>query len=228
MKEPIYGAVQAMPARLAVLDKLVAILQKPAVRVLEIGSYEGQSALAWSEAIEKYCGSGGAVMCIDPWRPYFCDSDVRRSNHYVTMQCDLATGRTFQRFLENIALANPRVLMDYRKGTLPETILKEELGKFDIVYIDGSHYYRDAIQDIRIGLGLVNSGGIICGDDLDRLIGDVDREHMMAHCEQDFVDGYHAGVTRAVGEVFPDVWINDGVWAMQKQNDGSWSAPKGA
>ena len=38
---------------------------------------------------------------------------------------------------------------------------------FDLVYIDGSHYYQDVCRDIQLALKILKPGGIVCGDDLE-------------------------------------------------------------
>ena len=39
------------------------------LKMLEVGSWTGSSALTWSEAIAKYCSGGGSILCVDPWAP---------------------------------------------------------------------------------------------------------------------------------------------------------------
>ena len=43
-------------------------------------------------------------------------------------------------------------------------LLKDQ--SFDLIYIDGSHYYLDAKRDMREAKRLLKPGGLICGDDL--------------------------------------------------------------
>lgn len=62
-------------------------------------------------------------------------------------------------------------------------------GYFDLVFIDGSHFYKDVLQDIKKWKQLVRSGGIISGHDYNS--GDT--------------KGHN--VKQAVDEIFPNVQL---------------------
>lgn len=98
---------------------------------------------------------------------------------------------------------------------------------FDIIYIDGSHYYEDVLRDIRLADELLVDGGIMCGDDLEMQISDVGREVAEQNKSVDFLitnpnagTGLHPGVALAVDEFFGRVSALRGYWHMQKTPEG--------
>ena len=79
---------------------------------------------------------------------------------------------------------------------------------YDLVYVDGSHYYDNVIEDLRLAAPLVRDGGILCGDDLEAQLNEVDADFSRAKRGEDYVydpktgQGYHPGVTLACEEFF--------------------------
>lgn len=209
-----FGVRQMTPQRLAVLGELVASLPGP-VRALEVGSYEGASALAISHAIGE---RGGEVVCVDPWAPYFSGEPM--DERTAAMEADLASGAVFDRFRQNIGSAHPLAPIRYVRATLKDARVT---GAFDFVFIDACHRYSAVVQDIAIAMPLVRLGGILAGDDLEKQGADAYREAQEGR-EQDMFRGYHAGVTCAVWEAFGEVWCDEGVWAVRRTASG-WCRP---
>lgn len=58
---------------LVALAEIASRNRKP-VRVLEIGSWLGASALTWAYAVDAFAGAG-EVVCVDSWMPY-PDEDI--------------------------------------------------------------------------------------------------------------------------------------------------------
>lgn len=223
--QPTFSTVQGAPTRHAVLSNFVACLHRPQIRALEIGSFEGQSALVWSHAIAQHC-ERGSVMCIDPWSPSYLDGFLEQGPAYEAMANAFRSGESFNTFCRNSKLCAPNVPISFIVGTLAEAYSKYHLGKFDIVYIDGDHRAGAVRADIDLAKTLVNEGGILCGDDLERQLGDIDQEFARAHCDtHDYINNYHPGVTVAVWERFGRVWSSEGQWAVQHVEDG-WHVPE--
>lgn len=121
------------------------------LRILEIGSWEGRSTLflltyftqAHVTAVDTWAGS-------DEWH-YNATSDLR----------DLEA-----RFDHNVAYGAGRVTK--RKGSslsvLPQLI--DEQQKFDLIYVDGSHFADDAITDAMNAWRLLKQGGVMIFDDV--------------------------------------------------------------
>lgn len=226
---PVFGVNQGDDNRLGVLDRLIAGLKVPALNVLEIGSYEGRSALAFSASIGRHCEYGGSVTCVDPWIPYLPTDDISSNETCQRMEDDLRNGAVFDRFITNIKHTHKHVPIYFHVGTLSSFVLSASAAgaRFGMVYIDGSHIYEDVSADINNAKALVETGGIICGDDLERQLNTCDPELVRQIRHREYVDNFHPGVTLAVWEAFGKVWSDNGVWAMQKCDRGGekWSFP---
>lgn len=213
------------------LRSFIAELAKTASRplcVVEVGSYTGQSALVWREAISKYAPKHlGVVFCVDPWLPYASLEDISSSNTiYREMNDTLASGRAYKLFLENTdnrrSLGVPIVPMRMSFAHAA-TIL--DGAHFDLIYIDGSHYYQDVKTDIILARHrLVADGGILCGDDLELRGSECDLDIARTLPRTDYAfdtkagSFFHPGVTLAVHESFEDeFWSADGVWAVRRK-----------
>ena len=145
-------------------------------RFLEIGSFEGRSAV-W--IMENMMEDGGYIDCIDTW-----DGGEEHSNGEM--------GGAEERFDHNLELASERsgifdgdVARSYFKLKGPSTkvlaaILAEgessddalfEDGasttkpKYDFIYIDGSHIAKDVLTDACMAWPLLKQGGIMVFDD---------------------------------------------------------------
>lgn len=89
--------------------------------------------------------------------------------------------------------------------------------KFDIIYIDGSHVYKDVQRDLEFAIRQIRSGGIICGDDLDLGLDKSYLDLALENLEIDLVvlpDGnaFHPGVLLALSEKFQNVESSNGFW----------------
>jgi tetratricopeptide (TPR) repeat protein len=99
--------------------------------------------------------------------------------------------------------------------------------KFDLAFVDGDHSYSSALNDIENSAPLVAEAGVICGDDLELQIHQLDVQHARENNQKDYVmdpktqSKYHPGVSLAVGEFFGEVSAWEGFWAMRKRN-GRW------
>jgi len=67
---------------------------------------------------------------------------------------------------------------------------------FDLFFIDADHRYEGVSKDIELWYPKVKEGGILCGHDYDKTTYDE------AYIHQDWHDGCHHGVTKAVNERF--------------------------
>ena len=125
-------------------------------RVLEVGSWEGASAVYAIEKIEKY--GGGEICCIDTW-----SGGVEHDKSEMN--------RVEERFTRNINFmmsSCPRVGVRVEKSTselVLSRLLAEQVAPFDFIYIDGSHQASDVLLDACIAFRLLRFGGVICFDD---------------------------------------------------------------
>jgi hypothetical protein len=219
-----FGVRQASQPRLeflaSLLGELRERLQVDRLHLLEVGSYEGESALAWARAIASCCLAGGSVTCVDPWEPYLGGES---GEHYRKMDEDLASGEVFKRFLRNIQAAPPTVEIVAWRGSLRAALEAARLlERFSVVYLDGSHSFDRVREDIALAKGLVRVGGMLCGDDLERkLESELEAEQVRQVPQRDYVGGFHPGVSLAVWEAFgARVRTQGGAWALRKTGEG--------
>ncbi len=194
------------------------------IRILEIGSWAGHSTLTWAEAAGKF-ERKGSILCIDPWGRYLAEGDLKIGGPYRTMDAATDLDLIYTLFLHNIGFADPSARVDHIRGRFDEVAPYLGDGQFDIVYIDGSHYYADVVHDIAQAKRLVRDGGLICGDDLEQQLADVDAGFVRASIAKDYVvdpkgRGMHPGVTLAVGEAFGKVADYSGFWIMRRESTG--------
>lgn len=216
---PTFGVGQLPEKRSEVLRAITQSLEFPLIDVLEIGSYEGGSALTISHAIGD-AGKWGTVTCVDTWKPYlFSHQSVAAEN----MDKDLTSGAAFERFLANIKLHHHQCPIAYFKGDIESFLEAEGKGcKYHLIFIDGSHRYADVLKDLTLASPLLEPGGIICGDDLEMHADQVPAEELL-NVDSDFNGRYHPGVTRAVWEFFGGrVWVREAVWAVRKGFYWKW------
>ena len=214
--------IQGVPARHLYLSAAVwqfADLDRP-VRLLEIGSWVGASALTFAQAIDAFCAKKGSIVCVDPWLDYFSAADAG-TRGYAEMTDLNQLGLSNALFQHNIRFARPSVAIERRRGTARDVLPTLEADTFDLVYIDGSHYRDDVVFDIQHGRRLLRDGGLLCGDDLELQAGDCDRAFAEANLDRDFVcdakgRSFHPGVTLAVDSELGPVSAYDGFWIMRK------------
>ena len=121
---------------------------KPELRFLEVGSYEGQSALWFLRNILTHPSS--KLLCVDTWHagedmPYVEDD------------------RLLTTFLNNVD--SYRANCGIMRGRSQDILLKLEPDTYDMVYIDGSHTAPSVLSDSVMAWRLVKKGGIMIWDD---------------------------------------------------------------
>jgi predicted O-methyltransferase YrrM len=192
-------------------------------RILEVGTWAGNSLIAWARAAPD-----AYLTVVDPWQPYMPSSS--RYPHYAAMNNAAASGAIEELFWQNMEGAGINLdrLTVWKKNSV------EWLPKLhpdhDIVFIDGDHRYSVVSQDIRNGMALVRPGGILCGDDLDQQLDELDRsehEKLMAIDEEVATTAsgltYHHGVVQAVYENFGHVTCFERrLWAVHRHSH--WAA----
>jgi predicted O-methyltransferase YrrM len=181
-----------------------AMKGKSTFELLEVGAFKGGSASVWAKECER---SGfGHITCVDWW-------------------IDEAIYRDFLR------VARQHPCISYTKGNSNDVLPRLPKDHFDFIFVDGGHSYSQTKLDILNSAPLLKDGGILCGDDLDFQLHEVDKEEAMAHQEEEGWrsikhdgTGYHPGVTVAIAELFGDPIRKERVfWAFQKGGSG-WRA----
>lgn len=199
-------------------------LNRP-LRVLEIGSYIGSSILTWDQALQEYCPDVECeIYSIDPLHSYVDDEMLSGGNSKVgEIEYGVRHDFAYKIFRHNISFCKNKIVhfRDMSKNIL-RVLQKQE---FDIIYIDGDHSYSAVISDLREALELLDDGGILCGDDLECQMHEVDVDFGRSNLNSDFINdprtdvSYHPGVTFAVGEVLGKVPSWKGFWAVEKSGE---------
>ena len=193
-------------------------------RLLEIGSWVGDSAVLWAETM-KFDGQEGTIVCVDPWEPYSQSFKNEKSNVApIIMNDALKKGNVYSLFLHNIKAAGVNHLIIPIKGSSRKVLNMLQDQTFDMIYIDGDHSYSGIMHDLQKAQQLLVDGGIVCGDDLDLLAGDIDYQFALEHKESNIIEdpktkrAVHPGVCIAVSEFFSEPISNyNGFWAMRKK-----------
>lgn len=195
------------------------------VRILEIGSWCGASALTFGQGIEEYFAGNGSITCVDAWEPYV-DLVVNPDENNRQMNEVLQRDQPFQVFNQNIRFLPATMEVEIHRGWSSDVLPGLPQESFDLVYIDGDHTYAGVEADIRNSAGLVKVGGILCGDDLEIQDGQCDlsildlEPNIDSYYDERNDTYFHPGVTKAVGEAFGQVSAWSGFWAMEKSGAG--------
>lgn len=195
------------------------------IQILEVGSWVGASTLSWAQGLKLHNHSKGVITCVDAWKPFF-DRTLHNNDVYRVMEQALSTETAYQLFLHNISTIPESIICQHLRGNSQHILPMLRQKSFDVIFIDGDHSYSAVKKDILNALDLVKEGGIICGDDLNLQLSQVDEVITRQESETDFIKdkkhnrNYHPGVTLAVAEIFGDVSVWGGFWAMQKMGAG--------
>jgi predicted O-methyltransferase YrrM len=223
--KPYYGrrflAQQAwanrMPAMAGLLRREIHSQGNALMNVLEVGSWAGSSATLWARILQEE-NNPGRVFCIDLWGAY--------KSLPPAMRAAIKHDRIFKLFIHNVRTCGLLDKVSILRGTSDDfgELLKPQ--SFWFVYLDGDHAYSQFRRDLDHYMPLVKIGGVICGDDLDLPVAKVDLQNAIRHKEEDLTEDpqervfFHPGVSVALREVFGDVSMNEGFWAMRRRAAG--------
>lgn len=115
---------------------------------LEIGVFEGRSAIY---IYNNYNNIN--ICCVDPYEKY---EDIESSVKKQEMS------KIFKTFQDNTKNLGDR--LNHYKMTSSK-FFETNKKKFDIIYIDGSHYYLDVTNDFKNSLKILKKGGLLIFDD---------------------------------------------------------------
>ena len=119
--------------------------------ILEIGTYEGGTAIYFLNLL-KYA----KIDVVDTWSKSFSKG---------TLDPEIDFDLVENTFDKNLFSYKSRVRKF--KGQSDQFFLKniDEGNIYDLIYIDGSHYYKDVISDAKSSWSMLKKGGIIIFDD---------------------------------------------------------------
>ena len=198
MIQNIIGFMQLPENDRTALSQLVTLVPQGKIFV-EIGSWCGESSVI----IGQHCKNIGAKLyCIDMWT-----GSIDTELEPLAKEHDVFT--TFKNNIEAFGLSD--VIEPIRLYS-DNAVKSFEPNSIDFLFIDGDHRYCQISKDIENYYPLVKQGGIISGHDLNSLTFDE------RYINQDFVNGTHHGVTKAVTEFFKNKPLlhNNSIWYHKK------------
>lgn len=182
---------QFLPEQVPIINKLVTMVD--AKKVCEIGSWVGESTSHWANAVKD---NGGIVYAVDWFK-----GNIGTGLDTIADITDV-----YAIFNDNLKELGLRDIVNVFAMPSMEAVKFIDDGSLDIVFIDASHDYINVSNDIEAWLPKVRKGGIICGHDCES------NEWDEAYIHQDYVNGKHHGVIKAVHEKFNDVTIDRFIW----------------
>ncbi|MDD2235821.1 MAG: class I SAM-dependent methyltransferase [Kiritimatiellae bacterium] len=201
----IASPIDRLPYLAGLIEHLAPIDRT--LRVLEIGSYAGASAVVMGKALQKHHDGKARLYCVDPWF------------HPPYASCDFNSERLFR---HNIAASGVDDLVVSIKGFSRDILPLLKPESFDLAYVDGDHSRHGAALDIRACMELLRDGGYLCGDDLELQHEEFNGLEVPENGSVAVINGTacHPGVTLAVRDVFGRrISAVDGFWA-QRKTDG--------
>lgn len=198
------------------LEKELSKSKSEDYKVLEVGSWGGQSAVLWASVCKEF--SKGRVFCVDTWMASINSPDI--------MKNATKKDKIMKLFLHNIYSSGLKKYINPIRGTSDEISKVLKPKTFDFVYIDGDHAYSQFKRDLINYSKFCKIGEIVCGDDLELLPSEVDLENARNHKEEDYIEdpktgkAFHPGITLAVKEFFKEVGMLNGFWAVRKTGRG--------
>ncbi len=125
-------------------------------RFLEVGTFEGQSAVFMAEGCAPV--GGFEMTCIDTW--------AGGIEHDTTAMSEVEA-----RFDRNMARAQAKHAFKLRKMksdstlALAQVLVEGGADSFDVVYVDASHQAPDVLADAVLAFKLTRIGGVMIFDD---------------------------------------------------------------
>lgn len=125
----------------------LAVQARKHSRILEIGSYRGRSTMALALA------TSGTVDCVDDFR----GEAATRDWHGAKLAAEFSNNLRAELAIGKVNL---------HCMTFAEFMESDDHGRFDMVFIDGTHVPAEAVaEDCRFANALIVPGGLVCGHD---------------------------------------------------------------
>lgn len=136
-------------------------------RILEVGTWLGASALRMAERCYLE-GLKTEIVCVDTWLGSW---DFWKHNDgagvYESLKHLNGYPQVYYQFLANVCHKNFQdVITPFAQTSINAArLLAFHNLKFDMIYLDGSHCFRDVFIDLEHVWPLLRDGGTIIGDD---------------------------------------------------------------
>jgi predicted O-methyltransferase YrrM len=155
--------------RAPVWAQILTPMRQEKLEVLEVGSFEGRSTIFWLEYLPE-----SVVTCIDTFQG-------------TTRYHDDVEGR----FDRNTVAYGSRARKIKSASAAALAGLLAEGARFDLTYIDGSHFRDDVMVDCLLAWGMLRASGVMILDDYE-----LDSHKKSAERPHDAIDtflGWRAG-----------------------------------
>ena len=114
--------------------------------LLEIGSYEGRSAIFFANIFKK-----SKLFCVDTWS----GSDEHENINFKSIEDNFDHNVNF--LIKNQSLSKFKMTSD--------NFFNQNNKKFDFVYVDGDHSKDQVLKDLKNSWSFLNSNGFLLVDD---------------------------------------------------------------
>jgi predicted O-methyltransferase YrrM len=192
------------------------------VNILEIGVYAGENTLFMAKILGEM-NIKFEVTCVDPWRSCNLAHDQSYNFYYKKFNDGLDHGKVFNLFKYNLKCFGIKKKVKIIKKISKLFLLKNNQ-IFDLIFIDGSHDYKDVLFDIKYSKKFLKNGGIMVGDDYEVKFSDVNsnvlknlsknHKELSFQCKQG--RSFHPGVTKAVYMHFGNINPIKGLFVVKK------------
>ena len=195
------------------------------LNILEIGSYAGESTLMICNFLKKNNIKNFTIHCVDLWDSFKQEQMFRKSFIEIISNKSLKNGKIYKIFEQNIFFSGYKNNIKILKGSSLDILPNMKNISFDFIYIDGAHNYLNVLSDIKESIKLLNSSGIIAGDDYELTYSECDKKDLQDYILKESLDYcvdkktkkiYHPGVTKAVYDIFGNIKSYNGCWVQQK------------
>lgn len=134
-----------VPSWLYIFDKFSLFNKK--LKALEIGSYEGRSSFFLLNNLKN-----AELACVDTFKPF----------HELQGDFPEKFNEIYENFKSNTLEFSERAVT-FKQDS--KNFFLKNRDKFDLIYVDGSHEYKDVVYDAQESFANLNQYGIIIFDD---------------------------------------------------------------
>jgi predicted O-methyltransferase YrrM len=223
----LFSQQELFRGRKKIIKKILEKLNNKKVKfvnVLEIGVYAGQNTLFIAKIL-KEININFYITCLDPWRSYNTVHHKSFNFYYKKFNDGLDYGKVLNLLKYNLKSISIEKKVKVIKKESKLFFLKNKQ-MFDLIFIDGSHNYKDVLFDIKYSKKFLKNGGIIVGDDYEVKFSDVHSNALKNlsknHKELSFQSkqgrSFHPGVTKAVYRYFGNINPIKGLFVVKKNN----------
>ena len=185
-------------SRLPLIKKLIKKHFKKKINVLEVGTHYG---LGSTQTIINCIPKHSSLTCIDMWSHKI----ITKYDYLLPFLSTIIN--TADKKNINVIKANSVFMSNLKKNS------------YDLIYLDGSHYYQDVLRDIMNAKKLAKKNfSIICGDDCELANSKenykIAKSLIKKKTDKCLIDGkiFHPGVYLAVHNQLKNVIIENGFW----------------